>query len=190
MKYLVFTLCFVGVLISCACQRPNYKEATKIYYNALDTGNYNALKNVLHDSVTLISGDYITPYNHNSFHEFFKWDSIFKSSYKIIALEEKNHVVIATVAQKNKRNAFLKNNPLKYKVEISFANDKITTFRELEYIGVNWNNWNQEKDSLINWIKINYPKLDGFVTDMTMAGAKNYIKAIDVYETYKKVEVE
>ena len=51
------------------------------YYNALDSGNPNEIQAVINDSVTLISGDYTTPYNRNGFYEFFKWDSVFKPSY-------------------------------------------------------------------------------------------------------------
>ena len=119
----------------------------------------------------MISGDYETPYNHDSFYDFFKWDSIFKPSNDIIV----------TVAQDNVRNEFLKNNPLVFKVKVSFTSEKISKLEELEYIDVNWEAWNQEKDSLVSWIKNNHHDLDGFVEDMTMNGSEDFLKAIELY---------
>lgn len=179
---ILFLLCF---LTGCNKHKLSHKETVSSYYNAFDSGNYDEIKAIINDSVTQISGDFVTPYNHESFYQFFKWDSIFRSSYKIIVLEEKNRDILVTVAQDNIRNEFLKNNPLVYKVKVSFISEKISKLEELESINVNWAVWNQEKDSLVNWIKKNHPDLDGFVNDMTMKGSKNYLKAIELYTSNK-----
>ena len=181
MKNAFLLLFLFYFLTGCNKQHVPRKEKVAAYYTAFDSGNYNTIKTIAHDTLTLISGDYTTPYTPESFYEFFKWDSVFKPSYEIIALETKNENVIATVSQDNIRNAFLKNNPLKFKVQVSFAADKISKLEELDYIDVNWNVWNQEKEALVRWIKNNHPDLDGFVEDMTLTGAKDYIKAIELY---------
>ena len=46
----------------------------------------------------------------------------------------------------------------------------------------NWEIWQRERDSLVNWIKENHPELDGFVHDLSMEGAQNYLKAISLYK--------
>ena len=53
---------------------------------------------------------------------------------------------------------------------------------ELEYINVNWDEWNQQKNALVEWVQLNHPELDGFVNDMTIKGAMDYLKAIELYE--------
>ncbi|WP_396632447.1 hypothetical protein [Maribacter sp. R86514] len=182
MKNTFLILFVTGLLFGCGNKKLSRKETVTIYYKAFDSGDFEKLKTVIHDSITLISGDFVMPFDKDSFNEFYKWDSIFKPSYEILELVEDNDHLIATISQKNIRNTFLKNNPLKFNVKVSFTAGKITKLEELDYIGVNWKNWNQQKDSLVNYIKTNHPDLDGFVNNMTMTGAMNYLKAIELYE--------
>lgn len=169
--------------IGCNNEKMAHQEIVAKYYDALDTGNFSEIKAIINDSITLVSGDYVTPYSQNGFYEFFKWDSIFKPTYDIVELEEKNDYILVTVAQKNVRNEFLKNNPLVYKVKVSFDSGKISQMEDMDYIDVNWETWSRERDSLISWIKTHHPDLDGFVNDMTMDGATNYLRAIKLYKT-------
>ena len=182
MKNIFILLVTIGLLTSCDYQKLGHKETVKQYYNAFDSGNFDELNAVINDSITIVSGEFTTSYDYDSFHKFFKWDSIFKPSYEIIDLKEKNNDIFATIAQKNIRNEFLKNNPLKFKVKITFEADKISKIEELEYIDVNWNIWAQKRDSLETWVELNHQTLDGYVNDMTMKGAINYTKAIELYE--------
>ncbi|PIB38460.1 hypothetical protein [Maribacter sp. 4G9] len=185
MKNTILILFLLYFLIGCSEQKPNHKDTVSKYYNSFDSGKYDEIRGILNDSVTQISGDFVTPYTHQSFYEFFKWDSIFKSSYEIVELKEKNNDIIVTVAQENLRNEFLRNNPLVYRVRVSFISDKISRLEDFDYIDVNWEVWNQNKDSLVNWIKNNHRDLDGFVNDMTMKGSMNYLKAIELYTSNK-----
>ncbi|WP_051947170.1 hypothetical protein [Muricauda sp. MAR_2010_75] len=173
------------LLVGCNNKKISHQETVTRYYDAFDSSNYNEIKALINDSITMLSGDYATSYNHESFYEFFKWDSIFKPTYEVLELEEKNNDIIVTVAQDNIRNEYLKNNPLVYKVKVSFDSGKISKTEDLDYIDVDWEAWSQERDSLVSWIRDNYPDLDGFVDDMTMDGSINYIKAIEKYTTYK-----
>ena len=102
---ILFLLFFIS---SCNDQKLTYKEAVITYYNAFDSGDFNEMKTVLSDSITIIGGDYVMPFNQDSFYEHFKWDSIFKTSYKLLEIEEKNNQVYATVASKSIKNEFLK----------------------------------------------------------------------------------
>ncbi len=180
--HILFLLYF---LVGCNDQKLTYQETVTQYYNARDAANYNEIKTYINDSITIVSGDYIMPYNHDSFYENFKWDSIFKPSYKIIDLEEKNNQIIASVSQRCIRNDFLKNNPLTCSYKISFISRKISKIEELKCKDVDWITWAKERDSLVSWINKNHPELEGFIHDMTMSGAMNYLKAIELYETDK-----
>ena len=70
--------------------------------------------------------------------------------------------------------------------KISFISGKISEIESLECKGADWQIWQKEVNSLVSWIKINHPILDGFINDMTMNGAMNYLKAIELYELDKK----
>lgn len=121
-----------------------------------------------------------------SFYEQFKWDSIFRPSYTLIELEEHQNQIVVTVAQRNVRNTFLKNNPLVTRYKISFTSGKISKLEELDYVGASMGLWIKKRDSLVDWIAKNHPTLDGFIYDMTMHGALNYVKAIELYENEKR----
>ena len=126
------------------------------------------------------------PYNLDSYYEEFKWDSIFRTSYKIVELIEEDDWVMATVVSNSIKYEFLKNNPLTCQYRISFNSDKISKIESLECLGVNWDIWQEQKDTLVSWIDKNHPKLDGFIHDMTMNGALNYLKAIALYKEEKE----
>jgi hypothetical protein len=188
MKNTFLILFLLYFLTGCNDQKLTNKETVTKYYNARDIANYNKLKTFINDSITITAGDYVIPYTHDSFYEEFKWDSIFSPSYKIVELEEKNNQIIASVASNSVRFEFLKNNPLTCQYKISFNSGKISKIESLECIGTDWKIWQKERDSLVSWIKKNHPELDGFINDMTMNGAINYLKAIELYETDKNAQ--
>jgi len=184
--FLLTLLAFLLLLAGCEDEQLTHRETVTNYYKARNASNYIEIKTFLSDSIKMISGDYIMLYDYDSFYkEQFQWDSVFKSSYRIVELEERNNQIIITVSQNNIRNEFLKNNPLMYKQKISFTSEKISKLEELESVGTDWNVWSKERDSLVSWIKINHPELDGFVNDMTINGSMNYLKAIELYKTDK-----
>lgn len=186
MKNTFLILLFFYFVTGCNDPKLSHKEVVTTYYNAFDSGDYNEIKTVISDSITIIGGDYLMPFNNESFYEHFKWDSIFKTTYNILKLEQKNNLVFATVASKSIKNEFLKNNPLTCKFKISFESGKISKIKDFEYIATDWESWVNERDSLVNWISENHPELDGFVHDMTMKGSINYVNAIELYENDKK----
>ena len=185
MKNILLFLFLVCFFTGCNNQQPHFKKTVTTYFQARDASNYNKLKTVISDSINLIAGDYIMPYSRASFYEQFKWDSVFKPSYKIMELEEQNNQIIVSVSMGNIRNAFLKNNSMTCDYKISFTAGKISKIEELDCKNVDWGIWAQQRDSLVDWIKVNHPKLDGFVNDMTVIGAINYVQAIELYEAGK-----
>lgn len=179
-KFLKLALIFLS--IGCLDQGSTKQDVVKEYYNAFDAGNYNKMKVLINDTITITSGDYVTPYSHESFHEFFKWDSIFKTSYEVVGLEEKDNHIVATVASESLRYKFLKNNPLTCQFNIFFNSGKISKIHSGECVGADWSIWERQRDSLVMWITKNHPELDGFIYDMTQDGAQDYLEAIELYE--------
>jgi len=170
-------------LVGCKNQEPNQGKIVTDYYKAFDSGDYKKIKSLIDDSVTIVAGDFVTPFDKESYYEQFRWDSIFQPSYEIVEINKLDDQIIATVSVSSLRFQFLKNNPLICSHEISFNDDKISRLKEIEFIDADWNVWQQERDSLVSWIKINHPELDGFINDLSMQGAINYLQAIDLYQS-------
>ena len=182
----IFPILFLFYFLSgCNNRVLTYQETVIKYYNARHAANFNELRTLINDSITITSGDYVMPYDHASFYEVFKWDSIFRTSYSIVELDEKNNQVITSVTMNSLRNEFLKNNKMTCDYKISFNSGKILKIEEIECRDVDWEIWQKQRDSLVDWIKQNHPELNGFIHDMTMNGAINYLKAIEFYETDK-----
>ena len=185
MKKNYYILVLLSGLIACDNSIPTPKETVTNYYNARNEVNFDKIKMYVSDSITFTEGDYVMPYDEDSFYEVFKWDSIFKPTYTLEQLEEKNDQIIATVTLSSIRNRFLKNDAMTCKSLLSFENGKISKVEALDCANANWKLWEQERDSLVNWIHKKHPELDGFIYDMTMKGAQNYIKAIEFYQNRK-----
>ncbi len=185
MKGSLLELFLLYCLMGCAEEKLTKQQHVITDFKARDAGDYQELKTVVDDSITIVSGDYIMPYNHDGFYEQFKWDSVFKPSYEIVALEEKNSHIIAAVTLNSIRNTFLKNSGMTCRYKISFNSEKISKIEELECEGVDWSVWQKERDSLVEWVNKNHPELAGFLTDMTMNGSQKYLKAIVLYEKAK-----
>ncbi len=162
-------------------------ERVTKFYNGFNNSNYNEIKALLADSITIKEGsNYIVPHSIKSFYEHFKWDSVFKTRYKLVKLESVDSAVIVTIESRSLRYEFLKNNPLKFKNKIGFDSGKISTLETIDYMDVDWTTWERERDTLVRWTKINHPEIDSFIHDLSMKGGQNYLKAIALYTANKK----
>lgn len=173
------------VITGCTNKKPTNSELVTAYYAGFENSNYDQIKKTIADSLTIISGDYTMPFTQESFYEQFKWDSVFKPIYKVVKIEDQHEQVITTVSIHSLKLDFLKNNPLTCKHKFLFKSGKIHKIEELDCIDANWEIWQQERDTLVNWIKINHPELDGFIHDLSMQGAINYVNAIKLYRKRK-----
>lgn len=183
MKYSQTLFMLICIFVGCKENAISTEQTVTRYFKAFHEGDYETIKTVINDSITLIAGDYTMPFDHKSFYEHFKWDSVFKPTYKILDLEKKDYEhIIVTISSSSRRYKFLKNNPLISKFDISLSDSKISKILDLGGVGTDWNVWIKERDSLENWIKIHHPKLDGFLYDMSVKGGLDYLKAIELYE--------
>ena len=172
--------------MACNKQTPSHIAIVTEYYEAFNSSDFKRIHPLVADSITIIEGDYVMPYSKESLHEQFRWDSVFQPTYEIVEAKEENDHVMVTVASSSIRYRFLENDPLTTKFRVSFANDLITKLEVVDYVDPDWNIWQQKRDTLVKWVQDNHPALDGFVHDLSMNGALNYVQAIEHYENMLK----
>ncbi len=76
----------------------------------------------------------------------------------------------------------MKNNPLTCRYKFHFDSGKIAKIENLDGTDANWEIWQKEVDSLVSWVKFNHPEIDGFIHDLSMKGAIDYLNAIELYK--------
>lgn len=179
-RNLFFLLAFI--IVSCSNLKITKTEQVAAYYNGFINSDYNQVKATLADSLTTISGDYITPFTPESYYEQFKWDSVFQPTYEILKLENKNGNLEASVKLQSLKLKFLKNNPMTCINKFYFDLGRINKIVYLDCADADWKVWKQGVDSLVNWTKQNHPELDGFIHDLSMKGAQDYLKAIELFK--------
>lgn len=124
-------------------------------------------------------------YSRENFYKKFKWDSVFQPIYKLVNIDKQGEQAVVTVTVDSTKLEFLHNNPLTCRYTFHFKSGKIAKIENLTCPEANWELWGRKVDSLVSWVKINHPELNGFIHDLTMQGAQNYIEAIDFYKNYR-----
>lgn len=184
MKKILFIIILSIVIASCSKSKNELHEQVTAYYKGYENADYNQVKNTIADTLTIVAGDYTTKYTPKSYYNLFQWDSVFKPNYQLVELKKQGEQIIATVSVHSLRYDFLKNNPLNYKHKLYFKSGKITKIEDVDFIDVNWQIWQNERDKLVNWVQENNPELDGFINDLSKKGAINYVKAIELYQKH------
>lgn len=183
MKKLIVLIVSALLVLGCALKKSQKKETTAKYFNARNSVDFKEIKGLLSDSLTVVEGDYKMIYSKDSYYEVFKWDSIFQTTYEIVKLKEIDNHIIASISLSSIRNKFLKNDLMTCQFKLSFKSGSISKIESLDCKDANWEIWQKRVNILVNWIQDNHPELNGFIHDMTMNGAKNYVKAIYLYES-------
>ena len=181
MHRVITLLLLILTINGCAQKSFSPTETVKSYYAAFDDSNFPRIKSLISDSLTIVEGDYTTGYSYDSFYKQFKWDSIFQTTYDLVELKEIGSSVLVTVSSTSPRYAFLKNNPLISQYKVSFKKEKISKIELVDYVDADFAVWEREREALVAWVKLNHPELDGFIHDLSMQGAMNYLKAIELY---------
>lgn len=175
------TLLFLA-LCGCGPKEMTPTESVQEFYQAFDNGNFERIKPLLADSLTLTEGAHNTNYSKTMYYQYFAWDSVFNPSYQLIDIQEDEDHLIAKVSSASERYAFLKNNPLVCTYKITMASGKIRQIEVLEYHDADFSVWQQKRKALVSWIKEVHPELDGFIHDQSLTGAQNYRKAIELFQ--------
>lgn len=177
----------IGLLLMMSCSRntPAFSptEVVEVYVDGINTSRFDRINSVLADSVTLIEGDYTVPMSNEGYYVQFQWDSVFTPNTQIVNIQEVDqNQVVATLSTTSLRFAYLDNNPLVCEISFTFESEKIRLLETGDCPGANWKVWESRRDTLVAWIDQNHPELNGFIHDLTKAGAAHYLQAIDLYE--------
>lgn len=174
---------FILILFTdCTEKKSTISEQVTAYYDGFKIADFSQIKRTLADSLITIHGDYTTAFSHKSYYEKFKWDSVFKPVYKLVSIENQEKQAIATITVSSLKHKFLKNNSMTCRYKFYFKSEKISKIEELDCPNANWEIWGQKAESLVNWVQLNHPELDGFIYDLSMKGAIDYVHAINLYE--------
>jgi hypothetical protein len=184
--YTMLTVILISLTDSCNTkQNISREQMVNDYYYGLNTGDFNLISNCISDSIITAEMDYILTQNKQDLYKQFQWDSVFKPNYSLIDLTNDSSGILVTVAKICKRIEFLQDTALVYKAKIDFSGNKIIKISITDYVYMNLKKWGPTRDSLSAWIDKYHPELAGFVNDMTLNGAQNYLTAIDLYENEK-----
>jgi len=184
---LLVILGLIITLISCNLARKNLtnEQIVENYFCGLNAGDFNMISNCISDSIITTEKEYILTHSRKKFYQQFQWDSVFRPKYELTDLKMDSNSVKATVSKICKRIEFLQDSAMIYKVLIDFKDSQITKIQTTEYVFLDFAKWQPRRDTLTSWIDKNYSELSGFVNDLTLKGAQNYLTAIDLYKNKK-----
>ncbi|MCM5663374.1 hypothetical protein [Galbibacter mesophilus] len=177
-KYLVLFLLYI--IVGCTQESKSSNQVTD-YYQGFKNSNYDLIRSTIADSLVIIEGSQELKFSRESYYSHFKWDSVFQPEYTIKNITRNNEKILATVSLRSSRLEFLENNPLTCTYEFHFKSNKINKI-VIVNCDADWKIWQNRRDLLVNWVKNNYPKYGGFINDLSMDGATNYLKAISLYK--------
>jgi len=179
----LYLLLAIVIGLSCKPKPPTLSEVAENHYAARNKTDYQVIMSTISDSLTVIEGDYVMPYSHDSYHEVFKWDSVFQTQYEQVAIETTKDQVVISLRLTSIRNDFLQDEPMTCAFRLSYDAGKISKIEALDCKGADWSLWQQRVNDLVSWTKTHHPELDGFINDMTQVGAEKYVKAIALYKS-------
>jgi hypothetical protein len=194
MKYLhrffIYTL-FITITLHVGCNsQPEESTPEEIaieYINALNASDFEKINSNISDSILTVEGDFIVTNSRENYYVHFQWDSVFVPNYKVIETEKitENSLEI-TLSKECKRIHYLHDTATVYKVLMEFEDHQITKITTTDYLHFDFTKWQSRRDTLVAWIDQNHPELNGFVFDQSALGAKNYLKAIELYREDKE----
>jgi hypothetical protein len=183
-------LIFTGLslfFVSCQSEekQADHLQIIKDYYLELNNSNLNKASTLIHDSIIVSELQFTQARTKDEWFTQFKWDSVFNPTYKILEMKEVDGKVEVIVSKECERIRFLHDSPTNYKVRYAFLDGKIKNDDTYEFLVFDFEKWGSRRDSLVAWIDINHPELNGFIYDQTIEGGKKYLKAIGFYENEK-----
>lgn len=181
MRNLLFLLSIAT--LSCYSPKFNPENVVKNYIEAINTGNFMLISGNVHDSLKYFEIDYLVSDTKKKFYKNFQWDSVFSPKAELIACKNFGKDSASAILSKNcQRIQFLQGKSLVVKQNFYFENNILTKIKTIEYLDEDFATWGANLDSLNKFTDLNHPELTGFANDITVKGAQNYLKVIDLYK--------
>ena len=188
-RILIFLFAFT-CLTQFACKSSsNNLTSEKIvvgYINGLNESSFKQIESVISDSLTTMEGGFVLTESSKDYYVHFQWDSVFSPKYDIVNSSKiSDNAIELTLSKTCKRIKFLHDTVTIYKARFDLANKRIIKIDNFDLVYFDTLKWSSRRDTLVAWIKLHHPDLDGFVYDQTLLGAQNYLKAIELYKNKK-----
>ncbi|WP_047416348.1 hypothetical protein [Cellulophaga sp. Hel_I_12] len=178
----ILVIFIVLIISSCSEKNNTPSELITAYFKGFKNADYSQVKKTIADSLITIEGDYTMAFSRESYYEKFKWDSVFKPTYKLLSIDTQAEQTIATVSLTSLKLEFLKNSPMTCRYQFYFTSGKISKIENIACSDADWEVWEKEVNTLVQWVQRNHPELDGFIYDLSMKGAIDYVNAIALYK--------
>lgn len=191
MRHSIKALLGILFLVSVFCssckevsqQNNNAVLIVQQYYEALNTGDLIKAKSLLADSIVKTEGVEKIAYTKEDFSHYLEWDMSFEPKYELAGITNgADGVVNCNVRKTCKRIAFLNEAPTEYEERWTTKEGKLATFEIQNYISFNETLWVKNVTALTTFINTNHPEMKDFIYDQTKQGARDYLKAMDLYK--------
>ena len=101
---------FIFILfITYSCTENKKSRLISQYYEGFKNSDFNQIRSTVSDTLIITEGDYIMTYSPDNYYDHFKWDSTFKPTYNLVAIESQDNTITTTVSVSSIRFKFLKN---------------------------------------------------------------------------------
>ena len=159
------------------------KRIVEGYISALNKADINEMSIYISDTMKVEELDVLLSDNMDDFYRMFQWDSVFNPHFELIDFQELDQGVQITLSKECKRIRFLLDTALITKSKLEFSEGRITRIQTYDYLNMDFSKWEARRDTLIYWINIHHPNLNGFDITQTIQGGQNYLEAIELYRS-------
>ena len=157
------------------------EEVIQKYFEGYSNGNFEEMAKLIADTIKTIDVDFVLSKSRTELYNIFQWDSVFSPKYKVLEINPSDSATEATIWKTCKRIKFLHDTAIVCKYEFEFTDNKISKITTTDYVLFDFKKWQSRRDTLEKWINSNHEELKGYITDQSLKGAQNYVKAIDFY---------
>jgi hypothetical protein len=159
----------------------SHKRIVEGYISSLNKADFKEISSYLNDSLRIEELEFLLSDNLEDYHTLFQWDSVFNAHYELIDIQELEMGMQVTLSKECKRILYLNDTALITWSKLEFSEGKITRIQTYEHLNLDFSKWESRRDTLVAWISVNHPELNGFEITQTIHGGQNYLKAIDLY---------
>jgi hypothetical protein len=182
-SYFPLLLLSLSTLFSCNTgpAKVTNEEIIRGYFDGVNEGDFHQAAEYVSDSILVSEFEYIIARSSESLYQNFQWDSVFEPRYAIKGISTESNLSLVTISKTSKRIGFLQGSALEYRLIVIIKNHRISSMQTNEYINLDFEKWEQNRIRLNSWIDANHPYLSGFMNDLTIRGARNYLQAIKLF---------